>query len=194
MMTDEQRKIAEDNINLCYWKAHRYMHEYGELFFARIGLNFDDLVSLGYAALCKCAIQYDPQRGTFASLYTWAYYNEVRTVIRQAFSRHGKAMTESWSYDAIMDDEGNAFLELIGAREDDVSDDMAELMKQEIVKVAHSVLSLRDIDVLYLTCVENKTQAEISKIVGVAQAHVCRILKKAREKLRNELYLLGYDV
>lgn len=193
-MTDAQRKIAEDNINLCYWKAHRYMHEYGESFFARIGIDIDDLISLGYMALCKCAVKYDPRRGTFASLYTWAYYNEVRQVIRHAYSKNGRAMTESCSYDAIMDDEGNAYLELIGAKEDDVSDDMAELMKQEIVMVAHSVLSPKAIDVLYLTCVENKTQAEISTLVGVAQSHVCRILKKARARLRIELYLLGYDV
>lgn len=191
-MTDGQRKLAEDNINLCYWKSHRYLHKFGEDFFARMGMQFDDIVSLGYTALCKAAIEYDPEKGTFATLYVWKFYVEMRRVIRSAFTQVGKAMTNAVSYDVLLDADGTTFLELVGSKTDDISDQACREMRHEVEEAANRVLSEREVQILKCAREEEMTQQQISKRVGVSQAHVSRLTNKALKKLAEELARLGY--
>lgn len=193
-MTDGQRKLVDDNINLCYWKSHRYLHENGEDFFTRIGMQFDDIVSLGYAALCNAAIEYDPEKGAFATLYVWKFYVEMRRAIRSAFTQVGKAMTNAVSYDVLLDADGTTFLELVGSKTDDISDQACREMRHEVEEAANRVLSEREVQILKCAREEEMTQQQISKRVGVSQAHVSRLTNKALKKLAEELTRLGYSL
>ena len=73
-MTDEQRKLIEDNHNLIYSFLYKYHLEVNEYY---------DLAAIG---LCKAAMTYDSEK---ASFYTYAYkcmFTSVFSEIRCKYS------------------------------------------------------------------------------------------------------------
>ena len=73
VLTDAERKLAEDNIKLAYWYAGRiYAREPTRL----MGMNYDNCVSLAMEALCRAAHWYREDSGcaftTVRKRYVWA--------------------------------------------------------------------------------------------------------------------------
>lgn len=62
-MNDEQRKLAEDNVSLVYSMLKKYCLGRQNI------LDWDDLVSVGYYALCRAAIAYKESMGCAFSTY-----------------------------------------------------------------------------------------------------------------------------
>lgn len=193
MMSDDQRKLVEDNINLCYWMSHKYMKKYGESFLARIGMNFDDVVSVGFSALCDAAMKFDPKKGAFATLYGWAFFNDMKIVMRKAHASPQRVMTDSVSYDALMNDDGKAFEELMGGTEDVYFRKSDEEIIADI-RDATRVLSNHELYIMDAMCHKNKTQKQIAADLKCSQPHVSRKFVKAKSKLAEELRGMGYHV
>ena len=61
MLTDEQRKLAEDNIRLAYWYAHQVKWT---------SLELEERIGMALLGLTKAAERYDPERGV--SFVTYA--------------------------------------------------------------------------------------------------------------------------
>ena len=69
MLTDEQRKLAEDNIRLAYWYAHQMKWT---------SLELEERISMALLGLVKAAEKYDPARGTsFATFARKAMHDEI---------------------------------------------------------------------------------------------------------------------
>jgi len=56
-----------------------------------------------------------------------------------------------------------------------------------LLESALHVLSEREKEIIHSTFIENKSQKETGKQLGISQMHVSRLQKKAIEKLRKEL-------
>ena len=70
-MTEEQKKIAEDNHNLIY----HYLNE------KKLPISeYYDILAIG---LCKAAISFDPDRGAFSTLARKCFMNEIGMDIRK---------------------------------------------------------------------------------------------------------------
>lgn len=73
-MTDEQRKLVEDNIELAYHFVYTYCNNYD--------IEFDDKIQLASFALCKAAISFDDHEGISFSTYAYkVMLNEFFTYI-----------------------------------------------------------------------------------------------------------------
>lgn len=71
-MTDEQRQMAEDNIQLVYYvitkKCHRKIED-GDIRTIYNTFDVGDLIGAGYVGLCKGCITYDEDKGFELSTY-----------------------------------------------------------------------------------------------------------------------------
>jgi RNA polymerase sporulation-specific sigma factor len=85
----------------------------------------------------------------------------------------------------IFEDEGDQLRIM-----DQLSDDGELDWTEEInIKQAFAVLSARERFIINLRFFQGQTQAEVAERIGVSQAQVSRIQKKALQKLRNEIEL-----
>ena len=57
-MTEEKERLVVDNLRLAGYMAQKYKST---------GIDFDELVSIGYMGLVKAANSYQPERGKFSS-------------------------------------------------------------------------------------------------------------------------------
>ena len=68
-LTDEQRQLAEDNVNLIYSYVNRYKDKYPRL-------DHEDMLGICNDAYCRAIQNFDPNKGklsTFAYLYMRGY-------------------------------------------------------------------------------------------------------------------------
>ena len=71
MLTDAQRKLVEDNLNLVYRVIHDKRLE-----------DDEEALSFGFYGLCKAAENYDPKKGSFCTyayntILGWVYGNST---------------------------------------------------------------------------------------------------------------------
>lgn len=103
VLNDAQRKLVEDNIKLVPAMISRYFPQmYCD---SRI---HDDLVSIGFEALCYSAFYFNPERGfKFSTLLTI----NVRNFVRESF--FNKKRIIPLDGDAEVDGDGTTFFEFI---------------------------------------------------------------------------------
>jgi RNA polymerase sigma-B factor len=102
-----------------------------------------------------------------------------------------EAMEAATAYDSVPleaprpDDEGDGE----GAAERLGSEDHGYALAEYSATLAPPLRELpeRDREVLYLRFVEDLTQSEIAERIGVSQMHVSRLIRRALERLRNDL-------
>lgn len=84
ILTEDQRKLAEDNIKLVPFALHRY--------FGSDVANDDDMQSIGNIGLCMAAATYDPQKRkvAFSTYAVTCIANEIRKYF-QSCSTKGRA-------------------------------------------------------------------------------------------------------
>lgn len=97
-LTDEQRKLAEENVNLVSFAINKYI--------CSIPFEYDDMVSIGYIGLCKAAAGFNVAKNHAFSTYATkvicrTIWREVQYSTRQ--KRGGLEVPMSLN-DAIEDD------------------------------------------------------------------------------------------
>ena len=174
-MTEEQKKLVEDNHNLIYWLLHKY------------GLSIDDYYDIVAIGLCKAAIDYN---GVDSSFVTCAYVY-MRTELRNYWQRKasGRRIPDELLiyYDAEcnnVDGANGSDINLIGMLERmdsgvSVEDDV--LTKINIENILNR-LSDRDKLVFYLLK-SGYSQREVGKVVGISQSQISIIKKKIMIRL-----------
>ena len=168
-MTEEQKKLAEENHNLIYFYARKYH---------RSKRDFEDMYGILAIGLSKAARDYDESRGRAFSTVAMGYMlNECRNAYRCDKYRNGKLSI--CSYNNIVplpDEEGTTeYIDMIEGKQD-VWDDvnLIEFTKfnDQLRKIAY--LSYLGYD-----------QKEIGEQVGITQSLVSRKLKKIRKEIEN---------
>lgn len=194
MMTEEQKKLVEDNLDLCHYIAHKCYQKYDHHY--RYGLALDDYISICYLGMCKAAMKFDPKVAKFSTFSTVTMINDVRRVFRDGRSSRQKVLVGSSSYDneAPLPHRGKlTYLDMIA----DTSDGPEGFLdKAEEVKCLMDMLerkcSENERAVIKKTYFEGRKQPEIGKMLGFSQSYVSRMKDRAQDKLRKAMKEVGY--
>lgn len=156
--------------------------------YSNIGVDSDDLISIGTIGLIKGITTFNRNKGTRLATYAArCIENEILMTIRSS----KKIKTEVSLQEPIgMDKEGNeiSLLDLLGTEPDKVLEEVELKMqiKRLYTKMA-SVLKKRErivIELRYGICNGGSmTQREIAKMLGISRSYVSRIEKRAVKKL-----------
>ncbi len=158
--------------------------------YKNVGIDQEDLISIGTIGLIKAVTTYDNSKGTRLATYAAKCIdNEILMTLRS----DKKLKSEISLHEPLgTDKEGNSIylIDIIKYECEEVID---KLDKEQKIKVLKEVLenSLLDrekkiIEMRYgIKQNENKTQREIAKSLGISRSYVSRIEKKALKKLYN---------
>ncbi len=153
-----------------------------------IGIDVDDLISIGTIGLIKGITTFDRNKGTRLATYSArCIENEILMTIRA----NKKMKNEVSIQDPIgIDKEGNeiSLMDILGTDPDEVLNEVE--LKVQIKKLYSkmaSVLKKRELMVIklrYGICNGGgKTQREIANMLGISRSYVSRIEKRAIKKL-----------
>ena len=165
-MTEEQKKLVEDNHNLIYFTIHKY------------NLDIEEYYDIFALALCRAAINYDPNKGTTFSTYAVsAMKGDFLHNIRKSKAKRRSGTCVSIN-EEIYNDGNNDLITL----EDTLSNRLDAF--DESILLDFTKLSDRLRRILWLSY-SGYTQNEIADIFGVSQAQINRDLKKAKKLLED---------
>lgn len=175
-LTDEQKKLAGDNINLVYSTIAKYL--------GKTLVQYEDIVSNGYLGLCMAAATYDDSRGiAFSTFATKCIFNEICKGTLAANRQKRKAQREAvqLSY-AIMGDDGfcDEMVNLIvDERADTAGDAIDNVLIDSIRSIAPTLVMKEE---------TGMTFDELGKQLGISKQRACQKyhsdIAKARAVLR----------
>ena len=159
--------------------------------FDSTGEDIDDLISIGTIGLIKGIGTFKRNRNTRLATYAArCIENEILMHLRSI----KKNKNDLFIYDPIgTDKEGNeiALIDILDTGHEVVPDQVEILLEEEKLREKLDQLSKREkkvIELRYgLNDGINKTQREISKMLGISRSYVSRIEKKALRKLFSDL-------
>lgn len=74
-LNEEQQKLIEDNYNLIHYFYNRY---FGSM------LNNEEYIGLAHEALCRTALNYNPEKGGFGTCLYWQLKSTISRYFREA--------------------------------------------------------------------------------------------------------------
>lgn len=168
MLTEEQKKIVEENHNLIYWYCHKY------------NLDIEEYYGLFAIELCKAVQSYDPAKSKITTYVIKAFWNKHINQERRKKRYKRKANEDTISLDQDFGKDGEElklcdFLTNGKSIEDEII--MIPLSECELDDKLMSVVRLRLEN-------PNLTQRELGNILGISQVQVGRILKSAEKKIK----------
>lgn len=174
MLSDEQRKLVEDNMNLVFYVIHRY----------NLSLNEQDL---GFIGLCKAANTFDASKGLKFSTYA------VRVIINEIL--YGLRSEKKYQDNTIpintkVYPTEDASITIEDTVEDPLSIDGIMTLSELNKNVLEFISNLSEEDkIVYLGVIfYNKTQKEISRKLNLSQACISRRLNKLRKEFKDKYY------
>ncbi len=171
-MTKEKEDLVIQNLGLSYYVAHKFKSS---------GIEWDDLVSIAQLGMIKAADAYDPDKdikfGTFAAIVIrYEILQELRRIRKQ--SKY--FLTVSLNEMLPGSEHPIERWELIP----DDHDPFEHIENQVAVKQMLAGISNRDRWVLYLIMAEQISQQEVSKMLGVSQSYVSRLVRQTCAQIR----------
>ena len=159
--------------------------------FDSTGEDIDDLISIGTIGLIKGIGTFNRNRNTRLATYAArCIENEILMHLRSIKKNRNDLLL----YDPIgSDKEGNeiTLLDILDTGSEVVAEEVEILLEEEKLRERIAHLSKREKKVIELRygLVDgiNKTQREISKMLGISRSYVSRIEKKALRKLFSDL-------
>lgn len=176
MLSDEQQKLAEDNINLVFYVIHKHK------------FSIED-ADIGYIALCKAAKSYKPDIGyAFTTYAIKCIMNEFLYNKRKENGRLHDTYHMSLDKPVAVDSEGKE-ITLLDVVPDTTSLEGDVIYSEFINKYNEYLKTLsdkhRNIILLYH---QGLTQREIADKVGGTQAHISRIIRKVNKEFIHKYY------
>jgi RNA polymerase sporulation-specific sigma factor len=160
--------------------------------FENTGEDAEDLISIGTIGLIKAIESFRPNKGTKLATYAArCIENEILMHLRSL----KKARKDVSLHDPIgTDKEGNeiTLLDILGTERDEIADLVQmKIEKKQMMEHLH-ILDAREQEVIRnrfgLDGLEEQTQREIAKTLGISRSYVSRIEKRALIKLFHEFY------
>lgn len=194
-MTDEQRQMAEDNIQLVYYiitkKFHRKIED-GDIRIIYNTFDVGDLVGAGYVGLCKGCITYNKEKGFEVSTYlTFCITREVQREMRMNNFRKSDFepfyfLSLDKEYDLHGDESGLCLLDMIEDERNllEETELFSDLMA-EINNIIDDLFIVRRAEmikqwVILAYCGYNQT--EIATRYGYGRAEVSRCFCKIKKE------------
>lgn len=193
-MTDDQKKLVEDNLGLCYHFAFKCYQKYDHHY--RYGMELDDYISICYLEMCKAAMKWNSDIASFATYYAACATNAVRMFMREHRTMRHKALLLAESYDAFLPNGKTGretYLDLLPDKE---PGPLKQLLEEEMGRTAMRTLERvcdpKEKTAMTMVYFGGKSQKEVGDFYGCSQGYMCRVLKKARKKLRDSMAEVGY--
>lgn len=172
MLSEEQKKLVEDNHNLIKWFAGTH------------GISLEEYYDILAIALCKAALKYDPEKSLFSTYAVKTMSNEYCLHMRRSNTKSRYINKITISYDQPIFDceylDGNCTILDTLFNEYDSTEDKA--IMNISIKELMPLLSETEQQVILLI-INGLTQRQIAEKIGVSQPQVSRIVKKIKQKI-----------
>lgn len=169
MLTEEQKRIVEENYKLVPFVINRMY------------LDFDEWHGLACIALCEAAQKYDPAKGAFS---TFAVFHIKREILKQITAGKRKKRDPGemiWSLDKTLQDTNSVntrtLQDVIGIEYQDSYESVIEW------KMLFEVLEDREREFLRLH-ISGYRMMEIAKVHQTTHQNVSRVINRARRRLK----------
>jgi RNA polymerase sigma factor (sigma-70 family) len=174
-LTEEQRKLVEENHNLIFKYAIKNNIDIDEYY---------DLLAIG---MCKAALVFDTTKGAFSTVAYHCMGNEMNMHRRHMNRMYIIPNNMIFSYDAYMNNDckdGENFLSTISS--DIYSDEVAigNVMLSELI----TTLTVKEKRVMALL-IDGYTQSEIAEEMNCSRQNVWKYVSRIRKKMFD--YLKG---
>ena len=168
-MTDEQRKMVEQNHNLIYD------------FLYKQNLDTEEYYDIAAIGLCEAAIKYDSKRSKFSTFAYRCMKSEVNHYHAYNTRKRRIPADHIYSYDILLNDneeECDSYIDKLFE---------SDFNTYEIVEISISFANfsseLNDREKFIIKCFESGlNQTETAKEIGVTQQSVSQSVKKIRNK------------
>lgn len=189
-MTEYQRKLAEENIDLAFrvlrYKARRIPS------YKAIGIDAEDILEIAFLALCKAAMTFDADRGVqFFTYFMATFRNEFKTEIKRLNAVCRKADRLCDSLDVPVEATAGKVpvsrYETIPDERPTPEERAVKRCEQEELAAAMDSLPEEQQELVVLHYIDNVPQHEIGRKIGCSQTSVWRRLKKAITRIQETL-------
>lgn len=166
MLTDKQRRLAEENHNLIYGYA------------AKEHLDIDEYYGILAIGLCKAAQAYNKKKGMFSTFAYACMKNEVLMHWRATTKKSSIPLNAIVSYDEK--GEEKLFEEFPNYPYQNMEEHgiLLDVLRESLTGAEQHVLELM---------LAGETQEKISKIRGCKQQNICYNIKQIRKKAKQAL-------
>ena len=190
-MTEEQKGLVENNLNLVYHVLKK---------FPNVWQHYDEYVSAGMLGLCKAAIKFDASKcyqfSTYAARMIWGFVMTYYRDFECSIIRIPRSAFETKEFPAIIwldggtndNEQGESYnlYEKIEVPEGNNSFE-EELIAELTVDEAISNLNERELRIFDLRFNKEIAQTATAKAIGMSQAQVSRIESKIKTKIKGKL-------
>lgn len=181
VLTAEQQVMAEKNINLAYYFAHKYWAEY-RAGFEEYKISYDDVCGEAMVALCEASAIYTPDKGALATVVGLSVKRKcLHLLIKSARrKRMGNRRSYSRSLDAPVG--GPKTRLTLGDVVADKRDSIAAADMGIDLAAGFARLSPWQQDLL--TRAMDHSQTELAAVYNYSQPGMSRLLRKTRQQLQ----------
>ena len=165
-LTEEQKKLVEENHNLIYWFAKKYHVPIEEYY---------DVLAQG---LCMAAYHYDPSKCSFSTYAYLCMNTEMHVEYRKTLRKSEIPQGNIFHYE-------NAWQlsDLIPTNEKTENKVIDKMSYENLISLLNDILNDKDKEVL-THIVNGLTMREIAKIEGTSHQAIHNRMKKIREKVK----------
>lgn len=174
-MTEEQRKLAEENMKLVMY----YMKQKG--------LDYEEWVGTLMEELCVAAYTFDPGKGTKFSTYAFVLFD--RTVFVESRKRHAKKRAcelNAYSLDKEIGTELPGVPTLLKDLIPSAVDVEADAIRNIVTERVLAKLNQKYSDAIMMR-LDGMTMEAIGKKLGVSRERVSKMLKNIRKIAEKEM-------
>ena len=158
-------------------------HIIGKYYTTNGYLEYSDFVSSGLFGLYKAILTFDVNKGnTFCTYAAICIDNEIKMMFRR-LRKHQNVKSINGALN--IDNDGNVL------RYEDVLEDMKNEVSYDLIILKDAIKDIEFTELekkIISLRLKDKTQDEISDILGYSQSYISRIIKRAKNKLKNVLY------
>ena len=165
-LTEEQKKLVEENHNLIYWFAKKYHVPIEEYY---------DVLAQG---LCMAAYHYDPSKCSFSTYAYLCMNTEMHVEYRKTLRKSEIPQGNIFHYE-------NAWQlsDLIPTNEKTENKVIDKISYENLISLLNDILNDKDKEVLNYI-LNGLTMREIAKIEGTSHQAIHNRMKKIREKVK----------
>ena len=189
-LTVEQEKILQENEKLIH-VAIRAIFTNGGI--ADSCMEYEDLVQIGYIALCKAIKTYNSTKQAFSTYAVTIIKNDLCNVIRQQKARSNR--DAAYKADNIIDDEEfneEVYLKTVDENELIMNKIIAEQQTQMLLELSEKYKGVAGKGVkAILLMAQSYTCSEIAKMFNTDAKTITAWISRARKKLKKEPALLA---
>ena len=165
-LTEEQKKLVEENHNLIYWFAKKYHVPIEEYY---------DVLAQG---LCMAAYHYDPSKCSFSTYAYLCMNTEMHVEYRKTLRKSEIPQGNIFHYE-------NAWQlsDLIPTNEKTENKVIDKISYENLISLLNDILNDKDKEVLSYI-LNGLTMREIAKIEGTSHQAIHNRMKKIRDKVK----------